>query len=59
VSRESARYKLELVDVQEFRWEKWGTVRAGVYIFYEQETKIINWEQDFFLYIPHNIVSAV
>jgi hypothetical protein len=33
VSRESSRYKLDLVGIQEFRWEKWGTVREGVYIF--------------------------
>ena len=28
-ARELARYKLDLVDVQEFRWDKGGTVRAG------------------------------
>jgi len=28
-ARELARYKLYLVGVQEFRWDKEGTVRAG------------------------------
>jgi len=45
--RELARYKLDLVGVQEVRWDREGTVRAGVIIFsMEKETKIINWEQD-------------
>jgi hypothetical protein len=26
-----ARYKLDFVGVQEVKWEKWSTVRAGVY----------------------------
>jgi hypothetical protein len=46
-----ARYKLNLVGVQEVRWDKWDTVRAGDYNFFmEEEMKIINWEQGF-LYI--------
>ena len=28
-ARELARYKLDLVDVQEVRWDNGGTVRAG------------------------------
>jgi hypothetical protein len=41
VSRELARYKLDLVDVQEIRWDKEDTVRAGDYIFsMVKETKI-------------------
>ena len=32
--RELARYKLYLVGVQEVRWDKGGTVRAGDYIFF-------------------------
>ena len=32
-ARELARYKLDLVGVQEVRWEKWGTVREGDYNF--------------------------
>ena len=34
VARELARYKLDLVGVQEVRWDKWGTVRAGDYNFF-------------------------
>jgi len=42
VGRELARYHLDLVGVQEGRWDKWGTVRAGGYIFsVENETKIL------------------
>ena len=31
---ELARYKLDIVDVQEFRWDKGGTVRAGDFNFF-------------------------
>ena len=48
---ELARYKLDLVDVQEVRWDKGSTVREGIIIFsMENEIKIINWEKDI-LYI--------
>ena len=33
-ARELARYKLDLVCVQEVRWDNWGTVRAGDYNFF-------------------------
>ena len=33
-ARELARYKLDLVGVQEVRWDKGGTVKAGDYIFF-------------------------
>jgi exonuclease III len=33
MARELARYKLDLVCVQEVRWDKVGTVRAGDYTF--------------------------
>ena len=50
-ARELARYKLDLVGVQEVRWEKEGTVKAGDYsFFYGKGKKIISWEQGF-LYI--------
>jgi len=50
-ARELARYKLDVVGVQEVRWDKGGTVRTGDYdFFYGKEMKIINWEQ-VFLYI--------
>ena len=34
VVRELARYKLDLVDVQEVRWDKGGTAKAGDYTFF-------------------------
>jgi hypothetical protein len=34
VARELARNKLDLVGVQEVRWDKGGTVRAGDYTFF-------------------------
>jgi exonuclease III len=34
VSRELARYKLDLVGVQEVRWEGGGTEHAGGYTFF-------------------------
>jgi exonuclease III len=47
-ARELARYKLDLASVQEVRWDKEGTVRAGVINFSkERETKVINWERKF------------
>jgi hypothetical protein len=33
-ARELARYKLDLLEVQEVRWVKEGTVRAGDYNFH-------------------------
>jgi hypothetical protein len=33
LARELAKYKLDLVGVQEVRWDKEGTVRAGEYTF--------------------------
>jgi hypothetical protein len=48
VARELARYRLDSVGMQEVRWDKGGTVRAGDYTFFmEKELKIINWEQVF------------
>ena len=45
-ARELAKYKLDLVGVQEVRWDKRGTVRVGVCIFFmATETEVINWEQ--------------
>ena len=34
LAKELARYKLGLVSVQEVRWDKGGTVRAGHYNFF-------------------------
>ena len=49
---ELARYKLDLMGVQELRWDKEGTVKAGDYSFFSmgKKMKIISWEQGF-LYI--------
>ena len=33
-ARELARYKLDLVGMQEVRWDKEGTIRAGDYNFF-------------------------
>ena len=38
-ARELARYKLDLVGVQEVRWDKEGTERAGDYNFFLWEEK--------------------
>jgi hypothetical protein len=34
VTRELARYKLDLVGVQGVRWDKGGTVRTGDHMFF-------------------------
>ena len=47
-ARELARYKLDLVGVQEVRWDKEGTVRAEDVIFcMGREMETISWEQVF------------
>ena len=38
-ARELVRYKLDVVGVQEVRWDKGGTVRAGDYDFFYGERK--------------------
>ena len=44
----AARYKLDLVGVQEVMWDREGTVRIGdCNFFYGKGNEIINWEQDF------------
>ena len=51
VVRELSKYKLDLVSVQEVRWDKGGTAGAGIKLFsMEKEMKIIYWEQDIFLH---------
>ena len=56
VTRELARYKLDLVGVQEVRWDKGGTVRAGDYNFFLWKMNIISWEQVFCT--PKNSISG-
>jgi len=55
--RELARYKLDLVDVQEVRWDKGGTIRAGDYNFFSGKRKQKPSRTGFFVH--HRIVSAV
>jgi len=44
-NRELARNKLDLVGVQEVKWEKRRQGRSrALYFFIEKETKIIRWE---------------
>jgi len=42
-SRELVKYKLDLMFLQEVKWDQGGTVRPGDYIFYYGKG-IINWE---------------
>jgi hypothetical protein len=47
-ARKLARYKLDLLGIQEFRWDEGGTIRAEYCNFYYvKKRKIIKWEQDF------------
>ena len=57
-ARELTRYKLDLVGVQEGRWDKEGTVRAEDYIFFYgkgNENHKLGTE----IFVHHRIVSAV
>jgi exonuclease III len=58
VARELGKYKLDLVGVQELRWEKGGTERAERIIHFsvEKGMKIINYGQFF---VHKRIISAV
>ena len=57
-ARELARYKLDVVGVQEVRWDKEGTVRAGHYnFFYVNGNENHQWGTGFFVH--RRLVSAV
>ena len=57
-ARELARYKLDLVGVQEVRWDKWGTVRTEEYTFFlwkrKRKSSIGNRT-----FVHHRIVAAI
>ena len=56
-AKELARYKLDLMGVQEVRLGKGGIPKQGIIVFsMEKETKIINWEQ-VFLYTTDSTVQ--
>jgi len=58
VARELARYKLDVVGVQEVRWDKGGTVRAEDYkVFYRKGNENHQFGTGFLVH--HRIVSAV
>ena len=51
VTRELARYKLDLVGMQEVRWDKGGAVRVGEYhFFYRKGNENRQLGTGFFLY---------
>jgi len=58
VARELARYKLDLVGVQEARWGKGETVRAGDYSLFlwkrKRKSSVANR-----IFVHHRLVSAV
>jgi exonuclease III len=57
VSRELPRYRLDLVGVQEVKWEGSGTVPAGEYTFcMERGMRTMNWVQ---VFVHKRIISAV
>jgi hypothetical protein len=57
VVRESARYKLDLMGVQEVRWDEGGTTSAGHSIFYGKGNENHQLGTEFF--INQRIVPAV
>jgi hypothetical protein len=58
VSRELGRYKLDLVRVQEVRWEGRGTEPAGEYTFFYGK-KNENHDLSIILSVHKGIISAV
>jgi len=57
-ARELVRYKLEFVGVQEVRWDKGGTVRAGDYNFFNGKGNE-NHQVGTRFFAHHQIISSV
>ena len=57
-ARELARYKLDVVGVQEVRWDKDGTVRAGDYNFFYGKGNE-NHQRGTGFFVHRRLVSAV
>jgi hypothetical protein len=55
-ARELARYKLDLVGVQEIRWGKGDTVRTEDYIFYAKAHE--NHQLGKIFFAPQNKISS-
>ena len=58
VARELVRCKFDLVGVQEVRWDKGGTVRAGDYSFFCAKVNE-NHQLGTEYFVQHRIISAV
>jgi hypothetical protein len=58
VARELGKYKLDLVGVQEVRWEKGGTERAEDYTFFHVQGEWASSVRDTF-FVHNRIVSLV
>jgi hypothetical protein len=57
VARELSRYTLDLVEVQEVRWDGNGTEPAGKYTFFmERRIRTMNWVQFF---VHKKIILAI
>ena len=57
-ARESARCKLDLVGLQEFRWDKGGTVRARDYNFFPLKSKLKSSIGNRIFCTPQNSISS-